>query len=112
MSQFIDVDDPIHTYITGWLDGSCFGEDFQQLCEGQADYDRGWAAGEAAFEDAVEAERKRRADAKDITDSRAALAEPGPNIPYEQVRRELGLADAGPRAPPVEATKPEPGRRR
>jgi hypothetical protein len=30
-------------------------------------------------------------DAEDLADARAALAEPGPNIPYEQVRRELGL---------------------
>lgn len=30
-------------------------------------------------------------DRLDIEDARAALREPGPNIPYEQVRRELGL---------------------
>ena len=30
-------------------------------------------------------------DRLDVEDARAALREPGPNIPYEQVRRELGL---------------------
>jgi antitoxin Phd len=30
-------------------------------------------------------------DRRDVEDARAALREPGPNIPYEQVRRELGL---------------------
>lgn len=32
-------------------------------------------------------------DAADVEAARAALAEPGENIPYEQVRRELGLTD-------------------
>jgi PHD/YefM family antitoxin component YafN of YafNO toxin-antitoxin module len=32
-------------------------------------------------------------DAADVEAARAALAEPGENIPYEQVRRELGLTE-------------------
>jgi prevent-host-death family protein len=30
-------------------------------------------------------------DRRDVEDARVALREPGPSIPYEQVRRELGL---------------------
>jgi hypothetical protein len=37
--------------------------------------------------------RERQEDAEDEADACAALAEPGPSIPYEQVRRELGLDD-------------------
>ena len=37
--------------------------------------------------------REQREDAEDEADAAAALAEPGPSIPYEQVRRELGLDD-------------------
>jgi prevent-host-death family protein len=31
-------------------------------------------------------------DRRDVEDARAALREAGPSIPYEQVRRELGLS--------------------
>ena len=37
--------------------------------------------------------RERQEDAEDEADAIAALDEPGPSIPYEQVRRELGLDD-------------------
>jgi hypothetical protein len=36
---------------------------------------------------------ERLEDAADIEAAREALVEPGDNIPYDQVRRELGLTD-------------------
>ena len=35
--------------------------------------------------------RERQEDAEDEADAAAALAEPGPSVPWEQVRRELGV---------------------
>jgi len=49
----------------------------------------------AAFQLALRAldalARERQEDAEDEADAAAALAEPGPSVPWEQVRRELGV---------------------
>jgi len=43
-------------------------------------------------------------EAEDIAAARAVLADPNPSIPYEQVRRELGL-DKPPKKKPAHSPK-------